>query len=385
MKAKSIKGKSTEDIKAEIYRSMEDGFQPTLAFVFLSIKQNRNAICEILNKEGIEIIGATSAGEFINGFQDEGSAVIMLLDLPTKSFMILFEDVGNRDQGSVAASIAESALKNYEKPGFILCTTSLTRDGEFFDGNNMVRNIEKVVGPNVNIYGGMAGDDITFTGTFVFNKEKSSDNGIVALVLDERKIKLIGMAISGWKPLGIQRTVTKSEGRLIYTIDNLPAVDMYLKYLGNEKLSGGNKYEMFDNIGAHYPFQVKREIGEPAMVTPIGIDKEKNALICESDVLEGSVFHFSMPPDFDIVETVLEGADELKNSSQTEADALLIFSCIGRQASMGPFATSENEGLAKVWNSPMAGFFTYGEYGRAVNGRQEHHSTTCSWVALKEK
>ena len=58
------------------------------------------------------------------------------------------------------------------------------------------------------------------------------------------------------------------------------------------------KYEMFDNIGAHYPFQVKREIGEPAMVTPIGIDKEKNALICESDVLEGSVFHFSMPPDF---------------------------------------------------------------------------------------
>jgi hypothetical protein len=52
---------------------------------------------------------------------------------------------------------------------------------------------------------------------------------------------------------------------------------------------------------------------------------------------------------------------------------------------MGPFATSENEGLAKIWNTPMAGFFTYGEYGRAVNGRQEHHSTTCSWVALKEK
>ena len=385
MKAKSIKGKSTEEIHSALEECMADGFRPTLAIMFISIKQDKKAICEILNKKGIEIIGATSAGEFINGFQDEGSAVIMLLDLPTKSFMILFEDVGDRDQGFVSASIAESALKKYKKPGFILCTTSLTRDGEFFDGNNMVRNIEKVVGPNVSIYGGMAGDDVTFTGTFVFNEEKSTDNGIVALVLDEQKIKLIGMAISGWKPLGIQRTVTKSEGRLIYKIDNLPAVDMYLKYLGNEKLSGGNKYEMFDNIGAHYPFQVKREVGEPAMVTPIGIDKEKNALICESDVLEGSVFHFSTPPDFDIVETVLGKANDLKNSIQNEADALLIFSCIGRLTAMGPFANSENEGLTKIWNTPMAGFFTYGEYGRAVNGRQEHHSTTCSWVALKEK
>jgi len=44
-----------------------------------------------------------------------------------------------------------------------------------------------------------------------------------------------------------------------------------------------------------------------------------------------------------------------------------------------------NDGLSEIWNAPMAGFFTYGEYGRAVNGRQEHHSTACSWVALKEK
>jgi len=270
-------------------------------------------------------------------------------------------------------------------PAFILCSTSLSKSGEFFHGETLVRSIEKIVGPNVSIYGGMAGDDGTFTGTYVFNHEKSTDNGIVALVLDEDKIYLHGMAISGWKPLGIARTVTKSKGRLIYTIDNQSAVDMYLKYLGNEKFSEEDKYKMFENIGSHYPFQVERDIGDPAMVTPMGIDKDENALICESDVQEGSVFHFSVPPDFDIVETVLGRANDLKNSIQIEADALLIFSCIGRLTAMGPFATSENEGLTKIWNTPMAGFFTYGEYGRAVNGRQEHHSTTCSWVALKEK
>ena len=60
--------------------------------------------------------------------------------------------------------------------------------------------MENVVGPHVNIYGGMAGDDDTFTGTYVFTNEEESDKGIAALVLDEEKISLHGMAISGWKP-----------------------------------------------------------------------------------------------------------------------------------------------------------------------------------------
>jgi hypothetical protein len=64
---------------------------------------------------------------------------------------------------------------------------------------------------------------------------------------------------------------------------------------------------------------------------------------------------------------------------------MLIFSCASRLSALGPLAQKENEGLAEVWNTPMAGFYTYGEYGRAVNGRHEFHSTTCSWVALKEK
>ena len=92
-----------------------------------------------------------------------------------------------------------------------------------------------------------------------------------------------------------------------------------------------------------------------------------------------------MPPDFDIVETVVGRADELKKESHIEAEALLIFSCAGRFSALGPIAGVENEGLTKVWDAPMAGFFTYGEYGRAIQGRQEFHSTTNCWVALKEK
>ena len=90
----------------------------------------------------------------------------------------------------------------------------------------------------------MAGDDGTFTGSYVFTNEEESDEGIAALVLDEEKISLHGMAISGWKPLGIARTVTKSEGGWIYTIDDQPALEMYLN------TSGRNLYP--EKISAKY-------------------------------------------------------------------------------------------------------------------------------------
>ena len=120
------------------------------------------------------------------------------------------------------------------------------------------------------------------------HNDKSTDYGMAALVLNEAKIELHGLAFSGWKPMGVSRTVTKSEGNLIYTIDNRPALEMYLHLLGQEISSSDDQIDFFDKIGVHYPFQIERENREPKMCNPIGYDKEKQALICESDVPQGS-------------------------------------------------------------------------------------------------
>ncbi len=385
MKAKSIKGKSTEEISIKLVEAMSDGFTPTLAIVFISIKQDRKAICEILNNKGIDIVGATSSGEFINGHESEGEIVMILLDMNRNNYSILFEDIGERNLEDATSHMVNDAFKKYEKPAFILITTLLTSDGRLLDGEGMVKFIEKLAGSNVSMFGGMAGDDLSFSGTWVFTNDKASDYGMTALVLNEEKIELQGLAYSGWKPMGVSRTVTKSEGNLIYLIDNRPALEMYLHLLGQEITSSDDQIDFFDKIGVHYPFQIERKNREPKMCNPIGFDKEKQALICESDVPQGSSLRFSTPPDFDIIETVIDKADKLKKEQNAKADALLIFSCAGRLSALGPMAKQENEGLQKVWDTPMAGFYTYGEYGKGLNGKHEFHSTTCSWVAIKER
>ncbi len=86
MKAKSIKGKSPEEIKTALERIIADarlpdgqGFKPTLAIVFLSVSQDREAICKILDAHGIAIFGATTSGEFIDEVTEKGTVVILLI------------------------------------------------------------------------------------------------------------------------------------------------------------------------------------------------------------------------------------------------------------------------------------------------------------------
>ena len=67
MKAKSIAGKTPEEIKKELDKCMQDGFKPCLGIVFISIKQDWNQVIKILADSGIEAMGASSSGEFVNG------------------------------------------------------------------------------------------------------------------------------------------------------------------------------------------------------------------------------------------------------------------------------------------------------------------------------
>ena len=81
MKARSIKGTSPEEIQTALELSLVDGFTPTLAIVFISIKQDSAAICSILNEAGIAVFGASTNGEFIDEDTMTGGIAILLFSL----------------------------------------------------------------------------------------------------------------------------------------------------------------------------------------------------------------------------------------------------------------------------------------------------------------
>lgn len=385
MKAKSIHGTSVSDIEKALSSTMADGFQPTLAIVFMSVKQDRQAINNLLLSKNIDVFGATSCGEFVDGHQSVGEIAILLLKVSKHYYSIIFEDIGNRSLEETTSNLATAALKQFTNPSLIVCSTGVNKQGTFFKGEEMVTLLKHSLGTDKLFFGGMAGDDWALNGSYVFTNHKETDDGIVALVLDANKINLTGMAITGWKPLGITRTVTKSINNLLYEIDGRSAVELYLKYLGKEDKITLNNYNIFEELSFEYPFIVERDGNETLLKSPMKIDDQEKALVMDLPMPEGTKFWFTNPPDFDIVEEVIEKATKLKQDTNEEADAILIFSCAGREPILGPMVKDENDGIAKTWQAPMAGFFTYGEFGRVLNGQQNFHSGACCWVTLKEK
>ena len=385
MRAKSINGNSVEAIQQALQETILDGFQPTLAIVFVSVKLERKSITALLHQYQIDVFGCTSCGEFTGDHHSEGEIVILLLDLDRQYYRILLEEVKDNAVKAAASRIAAQALQHFSNPTFLLSSTGIYADGHYFDGETLVSVLVEKLGRDCIFFGGMAGDDWAIQNSYVFTAEQESANAITALVFDGDRISLQGIATHGWKPLGLSRKITKSIGNKVYSIDGQPAAEMYLKYLGMEQKSGDEKFDIFKDLSVHFPFIARRKDGETVIKSPRFIDRESNALVMDIEMEEGSEFHFTTPPDFEIAEEIIAEAAEMKNRMESQPDALLIFSCAGRPPVLGPLTIIENEGLAKVWQVPMAGFYTYGEFGRTRNGQQYFHSGMCCWVTIKEK
>jgi hypothetical protein len=380
MKAKSIQGKSPEEIKSALDQSITDGFKPTLAIAFISVQQDRKAICKLLDEKGIAIFGATTNGEFIDENHSKESAAILLLDMNTDHFRVLFAEYPEKNYREVATGIAKNAKLLFAKPAFLLSGSHMETDAE-----QLLFGFEDVVGKQVNVFGGMAGDDYAFKEQYVFTNNKESNRGMVVLAVDEDKILIRGKATCGWKAVGTERTVTKSEGNHVYTVDNISVLDLTIKYGGLENIKENNADFVAMEIAVNFPLQLQREFGDPVMRPGLLVDWSDHSFYCSGSVPQGSKVRFSIPPDFDVMEKVIKGVEKLKAEEMSEADAVVVFSCAGRILALGPLMNQEIEGIKNVWNAPMAGMFSNAELARATGGNLEMHNCTTCCVALKEK
>jgi hypothetical protein len=382
MKSKSIRGNSTAEIQSALHQCMADGFSPTLAFVFASIKQDLEAISALLDQNGIQIFGATTGGEFTDGDIGAGSIAMLLLDMNPAFFTILLKDYRDKDPQVVAKAMAQQAKEQFTNPAFIISISlELARSVEL--GEPILRAIETVTGTDTEIWGGRAGDDFLFQDTIVFSNHQSTKRGILLLVLDADKIQEAGQAASGQKPIGTEKTITKMVDNWIYELDNQPATDLVMKYLGL-KLTEAETVA-FNPINHNIMFSLARQKGDPVVRGVGAFNWQEKAIFILASINEGDKVRFTLQPDFEIVDEVISNAVTLKQSEMPDAEALVMFSCIGRLGQFGPLVSEEIEGIKNVFNVPIAGFFTYGEFGKTNHGNNEFHNSTCCWVALKEK
>jgi hypothetical protein len=377
MKAKSIKGKTTEEIKETLEKNMADGFQPTLAIVFMANDNERTGVAELLSKKGIQIFGASTGDNFTDGEIESQSIVLLLFDIDPAYFQLAIKGTDEGTIKEIAEQIGRSALTKFKNPAFLVIAGGLA-----VDGDEIITGIESACGKGTTIIGGLAADSLKMARTYVFTNDKLFDYGLLVLIVDGEKISLSGVAVGGWKPVGMDRTITKSNGNVVYTIDNEPALDFVSRYAGLKDLDTNNGMNFM--ISSNFQVQLKREGKHPVMRTPMQANTGDRSIIFAGSLPEGSKVKLCLLPGFEVIEATLNEFNNYKKE-QPEPDAIILFSCAGRQITLGPYVSEEIDKIKNIWNAPLAGFFCYGEIGRVDSGQHEFHNMTCSLATLTEK
>ncbi|MFM7729191.1 MAG: FIST C-terminal domain-containing protein, partial [Flavobacteriales bacterium] len=226
---------------------------------------------------------------------------------------------------------------------------------------------------------------------FVFTQDRGLEYALLVLVLDQDKMEVNGLACGGWQPLGAFHTITKSKGNVVYEIDGIPALDCVAKYGGislekarSETGDRTNAIEYFIRTGSLFQLELHREGKSPIMRAATFGSFEEKYLVFGGTVPEGSRVIFSILPGFDTTDNLIREYEKY-HEQKPEAEAVILFSCSGRDISIGPWMEEEIVRINNIWKSPMAGFFTYGEIGPDGSGQTDFHNLTCSLLLLSEK
>lgn len=179
--------------------------------------------------------------------------------------------------------------------------------------------------PHVPVFGAVAGTSaLTEDSSLVFLNDKIFDRGIVAVALYGKDLNIEIHHDLGWKPLGRHFTITSSTpDGVVKEIDNMPAFDIYRKYLGVE----ANEY-FFENTSA-FPFVYKKGNKTVGRVALNYSDKDLHFAV---EIPEGTKASLAYAKDNYLLTDTLKSANKLVNFVP---EAILIYACMSRRTLMG--------------------------------------------------
>ena len=177
-------------------------------------------------------------------------------------------------------------------------------------------------------------------------------------------------------------TVTRSEGNVVYELDERPAFELYTHYLGDvmrENLSGLGSYPL-----AVYEAGLERFYLRVAKAA----DPETGTITFLGEVPKGAQVQITQAIRDQVIAGVKQSVEQAMAGYPGENPGVaMMFSCTGRKIALGT-KTKEEFGNAKEFLRlpvPMTGFYTFGEIGPVTDHtRARYHNTTFVTLLLGE-
>lgn len=329
--------------------------------------------------QGLSIIGCSTAGEIVSTGTRQGGFAILA---------IAFECTDVRTAHCTLHSLKDSysageALADLLK-GPKLKAVFVFSPGVDANGSEVIDGLSSSLGRGVSISGGLAADETGFKQTYTYLNGEVTNREIVAVAFYGEHVVVSCGSEGGWRPFGPARRVTKSEGNILYELDNKPALQLYKHYLGD-------KARQLPASGLSYPFAVLRADRTTSGVirSALNIDHEAESIILAGNIEQGSQVCLMHADTAALTQGAAQAAAEAlrMHGGPEENGCALLVSCVGRKIVYGIDVDEEVEAVTDSFlpETPLAGFYAYGEIcSNNGTGKTELHNQTMTITYITE-
>jgi hypothetical protein len=357
------------------------GDDPKLLIVFGSIEHDPSALLAGVRRvaAGVPVIGCSTHGEIGPGGAQDGTVVVAAIGGPGFSVSTAVAAEVSGRQRAAGAEVASCMPETSDHPYSVMM---LLTDGLVRDQESILRGCYRELGAGVPLFGGAGGDAWRMTGAYVLGGDRALSDAVVGAAITSEAPLSVAVC-HGWREVGQPMIVTSSGDGRVYTLDDQPALDVYLDRLDAPALAYTDA-AAFTEFALPRPLGVRRRRGLEARNVSTEVDIEGRSIGGSGMIDHGSLV-WAMTGDEESIAAATDTACEqaLAGLDGHAPLGMLTLSCAGLRAVLGDDGTRrESDRLAKwAGGIPFAGFHTYGEIAR-IRGIDGFHNQTLAVMAL---
>ena len=356
------------------------GRQPQAIMIFAAPSYDHEALLDELAAQCPDalVVGASSAGEFMNQQRGEGLACALGLAGEDVRFGAGVAHDVKADVGAAARQIVSSfsGLSDYTFPHR---SALVMADALAGYADVLVDELTLATGGQYQFFGGGAGDNAQFQRTSVFCGREVLNGAAVALEMLTEKPIGIGVR-HGWVPASAPFRVTEADGMRLVSLNGLPAAEAFEAHAtaAGQKLDRAAPIPFFlHNIlgietGESYRLRV------PLAVLPDG------SVVCAAEVPQGSVVYIMRASAASAVGAAEEATQAaLAALGEHKPQAALFFDCVATRLRMGDQFGEEVEIVrGQLAGADLLGCNTHGQIARAEGQFEGFHNCTAVVAVL---
>ncbi len=319
------------------------------------------------------MVGCTTAGEISTGGFGTDSAVLAGVFTDQIDFHVASVEGLGEDPLGAGRRVARELPRE-------VSYVQIFSDGLTGNGCAILRGIASVLGEDVPIAGGTAGDGGRFEQTWQYHGPRVLTDAVVAIGFSG-DFKVGTGVRSGWSPVGTVKIVTRAHENVVYELNGEPALDVFKRFLGKHA-------DKLPAVGVEYPLGIVSRPGVPGeeeyhlIRATMSVGREDGSISFAGEIPEGAAVRLTCGDNDSILKATEEAVRlALTDLGDTSPRMVFFYSCMARSIVLGRRTKEETEVLHRTLGKrlPVIGFYTYGEFCRLrAGGPSLFHNETAT-------